>query len=204
MDEIERLLELGHMDLEAGYPEYARQYFEKVLALDASNQEAIEGLAQVDKALEHKAFFESLETQAAKPANSDRSITEWIRDKFRRSQEWVTKSVQRAREKREDRDKEFAKLRERFAKQEQERAEEKAREIEKVKQAWAEERVRRGNVPLQLGQCPECGSMNSYKHKEISGVGCLAMVLFFPVSLLVYLLLPDTFLCRVCGAKWKG
>ena len=67
-DDIERLLELGRMDLEAGYPQYARGYFEQVLELDASNQEAIEGLAQVDEALEHKAFFDSLETQPVTPA----------------------------------------------------------------------------------------------------------------------------------------
>jgi len=49
MDEIERLLELGRMDLEAGYPQYAREYFEKVLALDAANREAIDALARIDE-----------------------------------------------------------------------------------------------------------------------------------------------------------
>ena len=54
MDEIERLLELGHKDLEAGYPEYARQYFEKVLALDSANREAIDALARIDEILSRK------------------------------------------------------------------------------------------------------------------------------------------------------
>jgi len=49
MDEVERLLELGRMDLEAGYPQYAREYFEKVLALDATNREAIDALARIDE-----------------------------------------------------------------------------------------------------------------------------------------------------------
>jgi hypothetical protein len=66
-EEIERLLELGRMDLEAGYPQYARAYFEKVLDLDSANPEATEGLTQVDEALRLKAFFDSLETQPVKP-----------------------------------------------------------------------------------------------------------------------------------------
>ncbi|MBM4465362.1 MAG: hypothetical protein FJ014_07415, partial [Chloroflexi bacterium] len=53
-DEIERLLAFGRMDLEAGYPEYARQYFEKVLALDASNQEAMKGLARANEILSRR------------------------------------------------------------------------------------------------------------------------------------------------------
>lgn len=46
-EEIERLLELGRMDLEAGHPGFAHQYFEKVLALEPANQEAKEALAQI-------------------------------------------------------------------------------------------------------------------------------------------------------------
>jgi hypothetical protein len=54
MDEIERLLELGKKDLEAGYPEYARQYFEQVLSLDADNAEALEAIARIDEMLRPK------------------------------------------------------------------------------------------------------------------------------------------------------
>jgi ribosomal protein L40E len=57
MDEIEKLLEFGHMDLEAGYPQYAREYFEKVLALDAANPEALDGLARVDEILRRQVSF---------------------------------------------------------------------------------------------------------------------------------------------------
>jgi len=56
--EIERLLALGRMDLEAGYPEYARQYFEKVLALDAANQEAREALVKIEAILSRNVSFE--------------------------------------------------------------------------------------------------------------------------------------------------
>jgi hypothetical protein len=50
-DEVEKLLELGQMDLEAGYPEYARHYFEKVLKLDPSHQEARKALAKIEAML---------------------------------------------------------------------------------------------------------------------------------------------------------
>jgi hypothetical protein len=56
--EIEKLLDLGRMDLEAGYPEYARQYFEKVLALDATNQEAREAIVKIEAMLSRKVSFE--------------------------------------------------------------------------------------------------------------------------------------------------
>ncbi|MGA9347980.1 MAG: hypothetical protein WBW48_04155 [Anaerolineae bacterium] len=69
-EEIERLLELGRMDLEAGYPEYARQYFEKVLALDATNQEAIDALARIDEILSRKATVpvKPIQHEPAKPS----------------------------------------------------------------------------------------------------------------------------------------
>jgi hypothetical protein len=54
MDEIERLLELGKKDLEAGYPEYARQYFEQVLSLDADNAEALQAISEIDEMLRPK------------------------------------------------------------------------------------------------------------------------------------------------------
>jgi len=54
MDEIERLLELGRMDLEAGYPQYARAYFEKVLALDSANRAATEALTNIEAILTRK------------------------------------------------------------------------------------------------------------------------------------------------------
>jgi hypothetical protein len=111
--------------------------------------------------------------------------------------EWICK-------KRKERAERIAEQRKQWAEEDAKRREEKAKEIERVKQAWAEERARRGNVPLQLGQCPECGSVDSDKYKDVSGGGCLAMMLTFPVSLLVYPLLPDTHRCNVCGAKWKG
>jgi len=65
MVEIERLLGLGRLDLEAGYPQYAREYFEKVLVLDATNREAIDGLARVNEILSRK------EAAAVKPTQDE-------------------------------------------------------------------------------------------------------------------------------------
>jgi small-conductance mechanosensitive channel len=104
-EEIQKLLALGRMDMEAGYPQYARQYFEKVLVLDASNQEAIEGLEQVDKALEVEAYLKSLETQAeetpAKLASGGRSIIGWIRKEREERARIVAERKRLAAEKRE-------------------------------------------------------------------------------------------------------
>jgi hypothetical protein len=52
--ELEDLLNFGRMDLEAGYAKYARGYFEKALLIDSTNQEALTGLARIEKMLEGK------------------------------------------------------------------------------------------------------------------------------------------------------
>ena len=208
-DDIGKLLTYGQMALEQGWYDQARQHFEQALALDADNREAIEGLTQVDEALKLKAFFESpgippvRPAQPAKPASKVNSVLEWIGKK------------------REERARDIARQREEIAKRE----EEKAKEIAEVKQAWAEERARRGNVPLQLGQCPECGKIDSYRKKDDSGCIATGILLIFVVGgfltivmgmeicvgsgilifllLLVELLLPDNFHCRFCGAVWR-
>jgi len=80
MDEIDRLLRLGRKDLEAGYPQYARQYFEKVLALDASNQEAIDALARIDGILSRRTAtaVEPIQVKPVKPpgkfATTDKAV----------------------------------------------------------------------------------------------------------------------------------
>jgi tetratricopeptide (TPR) repeat protein len=199
-DDIEELLAYARIGLETGYYEQAREYFKQALELDATNREAMKGLARANEILSRRTVAVPIEAEIrTEPPLAERislkvnSALEWIRKRRKERADRIAERRRLAAEEREQRAKEMARQRE-----------DKAGEIERLKQAWAEQRAQRGNVPLQLGQCPECGSMDSYKHKEISGVGCLAMVLFFPVSLLVYLLLPDTFLCRVCGAKWKG
>ncbi len=52
--DIEKLLSYGRIGLETGYYEQAREFFEQVLALDATNQEAIDGLARVNEILSRR------------------------------------------------------------------------------------------------------------------------------------------------------
>ncbi len=54
-EEIQRLLSYGRIGLELGQLEQAHQDFEKVLALDPSNREAMKGLARVNEILGRKA-----------------------------------------------------------------------------------------------------------------------------------------------------
>jgi len=53
-DDIEQLLAFGRIGLETGYYEQARDYFERVLALDPSNREAMKGLARVNEILSRR------------------------------------------------------------------------------------------------------------------------------------------------------
>jgi len=50
-DNIEKLLAFGQMALEQGWYDKAREYFEQALALDASNREAMKGLARANEIL---------------------------------------------------------------------------------------------------------------------------------------------------------
>jgi hypothetical protein len=59
------------MDLEAGYPENACQYFEKVLVLDPNNREATEALAKIEAVLAHKTSG----IEPARPKRVDKPAT---------------------------------------------------------------------------------------------------------------------------------
>jgi len=111
IEEIERLLELGRTDLQAGYPQYARVYLQKVLELDADNETAKQAIAEIDALLEHgRASFESVkpevksvqpEVTPAKPTRSDRSIIGWIRKEREERAHIVAERKRPAAEKRE-------------------------------------------------------------------------------------------------------
>jgi uncharacterized protein HemY len=49
--DLDKLITFGQMALEQGWYDQAREYFEQALALDATNQEAIGGLARVNEIL---------------------------------------------------------------------------------------------------------------------------------------------------------
>jgi restriction system protein len=53
--DADKLITFGQMALEQGWSEQAREYFEQALALDASNREAMKGLARVNEILSRKA-----------------------------------------------------------------------------------------------------------------------------------------------------
>ncbi|MGA9347914.1 MAG: UvrD-helicase domain-containing protein [Anaerolineae bacterium] len=75
-DNIEKLLEYGRMDLEAGYPKYAHEYFEQVLVLDATNKKAREALAEIDNMLAHKIVAASV--RPSPEVSRGRRISIWV------------------------------------------------------------------------------------------------------------------------------
>ena len=48
-EQVDKLITFGKMALEQGWCDQARERFEQALALDASNREAMKGLAQIDE-----------------------------------------------------------------------------------------------------------------------------------------------------------
>jgi len=179
LEDIDNLLAFGRMAFDLGQYEQARGYYEQALALDASNQEAMNGLAQVNEALSHREPAAPMEAETQPQASL--GIVEWIRKKRKEHAERVAEAERLAAEEREKRAKEIAVLR----------------------RVWAEKRAQLGDVPLQVGQCPECGSKDSYCYKTLCLLGCRVMIATFPFSLLAYPFLPEECHCRVCGAKWR-
>jgi len=52
--DVDKLITFGQMALEQGWYDQAREHFEQALALDASNREAMKGLARVYEILSHR------------------------------------------------------------------------------------------------------------------------------------------------------
>jgi len=61
--DVDKLITFGQMALEQGWYDQTREYFEQALALDASNREAMKGLARVNEILSRR------EAAAAEPPN---------------------------------------------------------------------------------------------------------------------------------------
>jgi len=74
--DVDKLITFGQMALEQGWYDQAREYFEQALALDASNREAMKGLARVNEILSRSRPSVVQETQVRRvvPAESVRSI----------------------------------------------------------------------------------------------------------------------------------
>jgi Tfp pilus assembly protein PilF len=61
--DVDKLITYGQMALEQGWYDKAREYFQQALAFDASNREAMKGLAQIDEILREAAAVEPLEAE---------------------------------------------------------------------------------------------------------------------------------------------
>ena len=72
-DDTERLLAFGRMGLETGQYQQAREDFEKVLALDPSNREAMKGLARVNEILSRREAL-AVKPIQAKPVKPPRKV----------------------------------------------------------------------------------------------------------------------------------
>jgi len=74
---VDKLLTFGQMALEQGWYDKAREYFEQVLASDASNREAVKRLTQVNEILSRKETIavEPIEDEPVEPA---REYVEWL------------------------------------------------------------------------------------------------------------------------------
>ncbi len=68
-EQVDKLIDFGQMALEQGWYDKARGYFEQALALDASNREAMKGLARVNEILGRKeaTAVEPIQGEPVKP-----------------------------------------------------------------------------------------------------------------------------------------
>jgi len=85
-EEIEQLLAFGRMGLETGQYEQAREDFEKVLALDPSNREAMKGLARANEILSRKEALAAEPTRRIPEKRTEgprRSPVQWFRETSR-------------------------------------------------------------------------------------------------------------------------
>ena len=100
-EQVDKLITFGQMALEQGWYDQARDYFEQALALDASNREAIKGLARVNEILTRKAAtaVKPIQVEPVKPPRKverersipekkregqERSLTQWFKGQSRR------------------------------------------------------------------------------------------------------------------------
>jgi len=127
--DVEKLIAFGQMALEQGWYSKAYEYFEQALGLDASNREAIKGLAQIDEILREAAAVEPIEAEIqARPSLGNKvsdkaeSALEWVRKEREERARVVAERKKLAAEKREEQAREIAKRKEKQAELEQRKA----------------------------------------------------------------------------------
>jgi len=100
--DVDKLITFGQMALEQGWYDQAHDYFEQALTLDASNREAMKGLARANEILSRKAAM-AVEPMQDRPVKlpskverkrrilekkregQERSLTQWFKRQSRRS-----------------------------------------------------------------------------------------------------------------------
>ena len=79
-EQTDKLITFGQMALEQGWYDQARDYFEQTLALDASNREAMKGLARVNEILSRRetAAVGPIQGKPVEPVEPVRDYVEWL------------------------------------------------------------------------------------------------------------------------------
>jgi len=75
--DVDKLITFGQMALEQGWYDQAREYFEQALALDASNREAMKGLARANEILSRR-MATPVEPTQGEPAELPREYVKWL------------------------------------------------------------------------------------------------------------------------------
>jgi hypothetical protein len=71
---VDKLITYGQMALEQGWYDQAREYFEQALDLDASSQEALKGLVQVNEVLSRRMIPMPVEPAEVQPVTPPRKV----------------------------------------------------------------------------------------------------------------------------------
>jgi len=92
-EQVDKVITFGQMALEQGWYDQAREHFERALALDASNREAMKGLARANEVLRRRASLEPMKSEvtSAEPASQEHLIARWMRKKIGDFAEWLRK-----------------------------------------------------------------------------------------------------------------
>jgi tetratricopeptide (TPR) repeat protein len=156
-EQVDKLITFGQMALEQGWYDQAREYFEQALALDASNREAMKGLARIYEILSHK------EATAVEP----------IEDKL---VELPHKPVQKASIPEEE-----AKVQAISpTQQSSEGLREGAKRLE-VLCAFC-----RSPMDIDADVCPHCGKRGGFSHSYERRWGILGFIVGIPISFLFF------------------
>jgi hypothetical protein len=121
--DVDKLITFGQMALEQGWYDQAREYFEQALGLDASNREAMKGLARVNEILSRKAAM------AVEPMEAETPTGPPLAKRLMAGVNSVFEALEEYRQK---------------------RAEEQSRKRAKAREGRAAREAQKGGAPMQL------------------------------------------------------